>query len=99
MTWTDCKNFAQGARIVTAAGRENGGILIDPIHFDRGGSSASEISGVPRARFRHMQLCDAARERPTDIEGLLHQARAERLMAGDGGLDLTGILGGVPPVL
>jgi sugar phosphate isomerase/epimerase len=96
MPWTDCKNFAQGLRIVTAAGRENGGILIDPIHFDRGGSSASEISGVPRARFRYMQLCDAPAERPTDVEGLLYQARAERLMPGDGGLDLTGILRALP---
>ena len=96
MPWTDCKSFAQGVRIVTAAGHENGGILIDPIHFDRGGSSAAEISGVPRARFRYMQLCDAPAERPTDIEGLLHQARAERLMPGDGGLDLAGILRAVP---
>src|SRR2546425_761057 len=80
----------------SAGGHENGGILIDPIHFDRGGSSAGEISGVPRARFRYMQLCDAPAERPTDVEGLLHQARAERLMPGDGGLDLAGILRAVP---
>jgi sugar phosphate isomerase/epimerase len=43
-----------------------------------------------------MQLCDAPAERPTNIEGLLHQARAERLMPGDGGLDLAGILRAVP---
>src|SRR5216683_3798874 len=96
MPWTDCKSFAQGVRIVTASAHDNGGILIDPIHFDRGGSSAGEISGVPRARFRYMQLCDAPAERPTDIEGLLRQARSERLMPGDGGLDLTGILRVLP---
>ncbi|MDQ6916612.1 MAG: sugar phosphate isomerase/epimerase [Pseudomonadota bacterium] len=96
MPWTDCRNFAQGVRVVTAAGRDNGGVLIDPIHFDRGGSDASEIPKVPRARFRYMQLCDAPAERPSDIHGLLHQARAERLMPGDGGLDLKGILRGVP---
>jgi sugar phosphate isomerase/epimerase len=96
MPWTDCKSFAQGVRIVTAAGHENGGVLIDPIHFDRGGSSAGEIAGVPHARFRYMQLCDAPAERPTDVEGLLYQARAERLMPGDGGLDLAGILRAVP---
>jgi sugar phosphate isomerase/epimerase len=96
MPWTDCRNFAQGVRIVTAADRDNGGVLIDSLHFDRGGSRASEIPGVPRARLRYMQLCDAQATRPTDIEGLLHQARAERLMPGDGGLDLLGILRGVP---
>ncbi len=96
MPWTDCKDFAQGVRIVTAAKQENGGILIDPIHFDRGGSSAREIYGAPRVRFRYMQLCDAPAKRPTDVAGLLYQARAERLMPGDGGLDLTGILRAVP---
>jgi sugar phosphate isomerase/epimerase len=96
MPWTDCRNFAQGVRIVMAAGHENGGILIDPIHFDRGGSHAGEISGVPRACFRYMQLCDAPAERPSDVDGLLHQARAERLMPGDGALDLIGILRRLP---
>ena len=96
MPWTDCKSFADGARIVAAAGHENGGILIDAIHFDRSGSEAGEIAGVPRARLRYMQLCDAPAERPTDVEGLLYQARAERLMPGDGGLDLAGILRAVP---
>ena len=43
-----------------------------------------------------MQLCDAPAARPTDTETLLHQARAERLMPGDGGLDLRGILRAVP---
>jgi sugar phosphate isomerase/epimerase len=96
MPWTDCKDFAQGVRIVTAAGHENGGVLIDPIHFDRGGSTTSEIAGVPPARFRYMQLCDAPAERPSDIQGLLYQARAERLLPGDGGLDLIGMLREVP---
>jgi sugar phosphate isomerase/epimerase len=99
MPWTDCRNFAQGVRIVTAAAHPNGGILVDPIHFDRGGSTAHEIANVPRTRFRYMQLCDAPSERPTDVEGMLHQARAERLMPGDGGLDIIGMLRALPPDL
>ena len=97
MPWTDARDFAQGARIVAAAGRDNGGVLIDPIHFDRGGSDVAEIATVPAARLRYMQLCDAPAERPRDTETLLHQARAERLMPGDGGLDLRGMLRAVPP--
>ena len=96
MPWTECRTFAQAVRAVTAAGRDNGGVLIDAIHFDRGGSDAGEISKAPRARLRYMQLCDAPAERPTDIKGLLHQARAERLMPGDGGLDLKGMLRCIP---
>jgi sugar phosphate isomerase/epimerase len=96
MPWTEVRNFAQGARVVAAAARENSGVLVDPIHFDRGGSSAEEIATVPRERLRYAQLCDAPAERPRDVEGLLHQARAERLMPGDGGLDLLGILSALP---
>lgn len=96
MPWTEVRNFAQGARIVAAAGRANGGLLVDPIHFDRGGSRPEEIARVPRERLRYAQLCDAPAERPQDVAGLLHQARAERLMPGDGGLDLVGILSALP---
>ena len=92
MPWTDARNFADGARIVGNASRENAGLLIDPIHFDRGGSVASEIPDAPSAWLRYLQMCDAPAERPTTLEGLLHQARSERLLPGEGGLDLRGIL-------
>jgi sugar phosphate isomerase/epimerase len=97
MPWTDAKTFAQGARIVEAAGRQRAGVVIDPIHFDRGGSHVDEIATAPPGRLRYMQLCDAPALRPRDIETLLHQARAERMMPGDGGLDLAGIVRNVPP--
>ena len=99
MPWTDVPTFAQGARIVGQVARPNAGLLIDPIHFDRGGGHASEIADVPAAWFRYVQLCDAPAERPMTTEGLLHQARAERLLPGDGGLDLRGILRALPPDL
>jgi sugar phosphate isomerase/epimerase len=96
MPWTDVRNFAQGARILRAAARANAGMLIDAIHFDRGGSMAAEIDSVPRKWFRYVQLCDAPAARPSDTEGLLFQARAERLMPGAGGLDLLGLLRALP---
>jgi sugar phosphate isomerase/epimerase len=96
MPWTDARDFAQGARIVGRVARPNAGVLIDPIHFDRGGSVASEIAAVPPAWFRYVQICDAPAERPGNLEGLLHQARAERLLPDEGGLDLVGILAALP---
>ena len=71
MPWTDCKNFAQGLRLVAAADRNNGGVVIDPIHFDRGGSHADEILETPRALLRYMQRCDAPAQRPIDVTTLL----------------------------
>ena len=52
----------------------------------------ADIGGVAQERLHYAQLCDAPPERPHDTETLLHQARAERLMPGDGGLNLMGIL-------
>jgi sugar phosphate isomerase/epimerase len=96
MPWTDARNLQQAARVVANAGRPNGGVLIDAIHFDRGGNTAADIASVPAAAFHYAQLCDAPAHRPTDTETLLYQARAERLMPGDGGLDLKGILRALP---
>jgi sugar phosphate isomerase/epimerase len=39
MPWTDARDLTQAARIVGAAARTNGGVLIDAFHFDRSGSS------------------------------------------------------------
>ena len=97
MPWTDVRSFAQGVRVVEAAARANGGVLIDPIHFDRGGSRASEIRAVSPSRLHYLQFCDAPAGRPADTATLLFQARAARLMPGDGGLDLQGIARAVPP--
>jgi sugar phosphate isomerase/epimerase len=96
MPWTDVRNFAEAVRIVGLAGRDNAGVLIDPIHFDRGESRVEEIESVPPGWLRYVQLCDAPARRPQDVSTLLQQARAERLMPGDGGLDLRGILHAVP---
>ena len=96
MPWTDARDFMQAARIVERAAQANAGVLIDPIHFDRGGNVATQIAQVPAQRLAYLQFCDAPAERPADLEGLLRQARAERLPPGEGGLDLRGILAAAP---
>jgi sugar phosphate isomerase/epimerase len=96
MPWTEVKNVAQGVRLLAAANRHNAGLLIDPIHFDRAGDVPADISTIPRSRLRYMQICDAPAERPRDTETLIYHARNERLMPGDGALDLLGILRAVP---
>lgn len=96
MPWTDAKDIVQGARIVRSAGRANTGLIIDPIHFDRAGSSTATLRELPREWFGYVQFCDAPAERPADLDTLLYQARAERMIPGEGGLDLAGILRALP---
>lgn len=97
MPWTEAKTFHRGVELVRAVGRDNAGVLIDPLHFDRGGGEAAQIREAPPSFLRYIQMCDAPAERPTDVAELLRQARSDRLLPGEGGLDLTGILRNVPP--
>ncbi|CAG4927257.1 sugar phosphate isomerase/epimerase family protein [Paraburkholderia saeva] len=96
MPWTDVKNITQGARILKAAARPNAGLIVDPIHFDRAASSTDELRALPREYFGYLQFCDAPAKRPADLDTLLYQARCERMVPGEGGIDLAGILRALP---
>lgn len=97
MPWTDVRDVAAGLRIIERSGARNAGLVIDAIHVDRAGTTPAELAALPAARIGYAQLCDAPAERPRDTPTLLHQARAERMMPGDGGLDLVGMLRALPP--
>jgi len=96
MPWTHARDLEQAARIVAAAGRENGGVLVDAFHFDRSGSSLEGLMAVPASRLRYAQLCDVAGPRPDNMDEILRQARNERRFPGDGDCDLPSLLGALP---
>ena len=77
--WTDVNNLATATAVVEAAGRENAGVLVDVLHFDRSDSSFGELDALPASRLPFLHLCDAPAEKPVTTEGLLHTARLERL--------------------
>ena len=90
--WAEVNSLPKAHRAVAACGRANAGILIDALHFDRTRATFAELAAVPSHLFRYMQLCDAPATRPATMDALIHQARAERLYPGEGGLDLLGLL-------
>ncbi|HVE51061.1 MAG TPA: TIM barrel protein [Casimicrobiaceae bacterium] len=96
MPWTDVRDVPSALRIIERSAVNDAGVLIDAIHFDRAGHTPHNLANIPASRLPYVQLCDAPSERPHDTETLLHQARAERLMPGDGGLDLAGLLRALP---
>lgn len=97
MPWTEVRDVVQAERIMRAAGQPNCGVLIDPIHFDRAGSTPAELAALAPQRFHYLQFCDAPAARPTTTAEILFQARAERLAPGQGGLPLRELLGALPP--
>lgn len=87
--------IAKAARILSAVDQPNSGIVIDPIHFDRAEEKFETLATIPKQWLRYMQFCDAPAERP-DKEGMQFQARFERKIPGEGGLDLIGLLRAMP---
>lgn len=99
MPWTDARDLSQALRIVQNAGRTNGCVLVDAFHFNRSGSSLTELAEADRAmpqRLRYAQLCDVVGPRPDDMDEILRQARNERRFPGDGDCDLHGLLNALP---
>lgn len=97
--WTDVPNLRSAAGLVAEAGRPNGGVLVDVLHFARSDSTLGELEQVPASMLPFVHLCDASPLRPATLEGLIHTARAERLPPGEGGLPIRDILHRMPPGL
>ncbi len=96
MPWTKVPDARTALRIVTAAAQANGGVLVDALHFARSATSLGDIAAIPRGLLHYAQICDAPAEVPTTVEGLIHAARCERLLPGDGGIDLAGLFATLP---
>jgi sugar phosphate isomerase/epimerase len=94
--WMAVGDLRAARRLVDDVRHPALGIAVDALHFHRSGSSADELARVPRDRLRYVQLCDAPAERPAAREALLHEATKERLLPGDGAIDLVTMLRAMP---
>ncbi|MFI1994837.1 TIM barrel protein [Actinoplanes sp. NPDC020271] len=98
-SWTETPDLHTTVRILREADQPNAGILIDLLHFARSGSSIAELRQLPPEWFHFVHVCDAPPAVPSTNAGLIHTARFERLFPGEGGIDIHGILGALPPGL
>jgi sugar phosphate isomerase/epimerase len=97
LTWTQMRGIAQVQALIAAAGRDNAGLMIDTLHFSRSGCRPEELDEIPAERFHYMQIADAGGQIPTSTEDLIFTAREDRLMPGEGEIDLRSILRHLPP--
>ena len=86
-------------RIVEAAGQPNAAIIVDALHVSRSRTPLSDIAAIPRSRMNYVQICDGPAEIPDTLEDLNHAARRERLLPGDGAIELSGLFATLPPDL
>jgi sugar phosphate isomerase/epimerase len=94
--WTETGDLATAAKVVRAVKRSNAGILVDMLHMGRSNSSLEDLARMPRDWFRFAHVCDAAKEVPPTMEGIIRTARDERQFPGEGGIDVRGILACMP---
>jgi sugar phosphate isomerase/epimerase len=89
----------EARRIVEAAARTNGGVLVDTLHLSRSGGSPSDLADVPKALLPYLQIADAPREPPGPThDELRDEALHGRLLPGEGALPLVDTLRAVPSV-
>jgi sugar phosphate isomerase/epimerase len=98
LPWTSTRDLAAAAEIVANAGQPNGGILVDSLHFFRSSSTVEQVTDLPSEVFRMVQLCDAPTKAPIGDEALIHAARTDRYLPGEGGLDLVSLVAALPDV-
>ena len=89
MPFSGIPDLAAGLRIVTAADRPNGGLMMDAWHLFRSGSSAAEVAALPAAIVNAVQLSDAPAIAPIDLRA---ETGSGRLLPGDGDTDLVGLV-------
>jgi sugar phosphate isomerase/epimerase len=94
--WTETGTLAEAARVVSAVQKENAGILVDVLHMARSSSSLEELAQTPREWLRFAHVCDAPREIPPTLAGIIRTARDERLFPGEGECGVREILSCMP---
>ena len=97
MPWTEVKDAQSALRIIRNAGMpSNAGILVDALHFGRSTTSLDDIRAIPRALLHYAQICDAQAGLHFTTAQMIHTARCERLLPGDGNIDVHGLFAALP---
>ncbi len=97
MPWTEVKDARSALRIVQNAGTPaNAGILVDALHYGRSTTTLDDIRAIPRNLLHYAQICDAVAGTQFTTEQMIHTARCERLLPGDGTIDVQGLFDVLP---
>ncbi|WP_342620907.1 TIM barrel protein [Rhodoferax sp. GW822-FHT02A01] len=97
MPWTAVPDANSALRIIRNAGMpSNAGILVDALHVGRSHTTLDDIRAIPRALLHYAQICDAVAGTHFTTEEMIHTARCERLLPGDGTIDVQGLFDALP---
>lgn len=98
VTWANVRNLRQAMELLRTVNKENLGLLIDVLHFDRSHVDPKELDAVPPSFFHFVHLCDAPKLTVATTKALIHTGREARLYPGEGAIDIRGIVKRLPPI-
>ena len=96
VTWSAMQRFDDAAWFLTKMKKENQGIVLDALHFYRSKNVIRDLIGFPEAWIRSVHLSDCPRTLPETEEALIRTAMTERLLPGEGGIDLQRLVAQTP---
>jgi len=96
MPWTPVPDANAAVRLVRNSGSRFGRVLIDSLHVARSQTRLQDLSAIPREMLEYFHICDAPSVPPESMEAWKEAALSERLLPGDGQLDLAGMLSRLP---
>ena len=97
LPWTALRDANSALAILDAAGRPaNAGVLVDALHTARSTTTLADIAALPRDCLHYAQICDGPGSGSFTREEMVHTAVAERLLPGEGSIDLPALFGALP---
>ena len=95
--WLSIANIEDASNAIKNSRCNNIGIAIDALHFHRSNSSINYLENLNPSLFRYFQICDAPILRtPPSNQELIYEATKNRLLPGDGEIDLVNIINKLP---
>ncbi|WP_197919728.1 TIM barrel protein [Burkholderia sp. THE68] len=75
MRWRHVGTLGDARRVLDAAARPNGSILVDSLHLMRSGATPADVSELPAAYLHSVQICDAPAVSPVGDDAIIREAR------------------------
>lgn len=96
MPQSELHDLAAALRVLKMADQPNQGLIVDALHVSRSRTPIALLATIPSQYLHYAQICDAPEQIPTTKDELNFAARHERLIPGEGAIDLRALFAALP---
>jgi len=99
VTFAGVVDLAGAVEVLETVARPNARLMVDTLHAHRSGVTVDEIARTDPRLFGFIHLCDGPGPVPSlEDPSMIGVARGGRLYAGEGGIDIAGMVKAMPEV-